>query len=104
VADVHRHQERRAGRDPHQLAHRRTPLEVEAAQHAARRTRVVRLDEVGGQPVGGELVAAEDLLEEAAIVLEHLVLENNGVGNLGGVRVDLHADTARPAPVGEPLG
>ena len=45
--DVDRDHERPPGHDPHELALGRVPLEVEAADHAPRRARLVDLDEAG---------------------------------------------------------
>ena len=82
-----------AARHPHQLALRmRRGLQMEAAQHAARRARVVVLDE-GNRRADGvvERLLVEALEEEATRVAEHLRFEDEHAGQRGRGR--LHQNT-----------
>ena len=82
---IHRHVEHLPRHHAHELALRLARLEVQAAQHAGGRARVVVLDERARAPGGAaEPVVAEGLHEEAARVFVHLGLEDEHAGNGGG--------------------
>jgi hypothetical protein len=85
-SDVDSDVEDHAARHTHQLALRmRRLLPVQAAQHAARRARMVVLDE--GDPLAGrghERLLVVALEEEAARVAEHLGLDDEHAFDRGG--------------------
>ena len=93
AAHVGRDVENPAARHPHQLALRvRIALQVQAAQDAFGRARLVVLDEGHGRADGGvECLLVEALEKEAARVAEHLRLDDQHAGQ--GGRGHLHQNT-----------
>ena len=89
ATDVDRHVPHLALEHADQLALRLRPLVMQAAQHAADRSRHVALDEMRRQAHRDELVAVERLVEEATVVAEHLRFQHNASGKVR--RDDLHA-------------
>src|SRR5262245_10841243 len=92
--DIDRHVEHTALRHAHQLALRmRCALEVQPAQYASARARMVVLherDALAGRLVEGALVVA--LHEEAACVAEHLRLQNQHAVYRGLGRFQRHRE------------
>ena len=66
------------------------PLHVDPAQHADSRAAVVFLDEAGVYAQLAELVLAEGLDEEAALVAVHRRLDQDDALDLGGEAPEAH--------------
>ena len=88
--DVHRHHERAAGDDPHELALRRVPLEVQPAHDAAHGARLVHLHEPRRQPEPRERVGLEDLGEPAPLVAEEPGPDEQDLGDGGALDGERH--------------
>lgn len=67
----------------HELALRMRPLVMQAAQHAARRARNVRLDEMPVDACFPVLRVVEALVEETTGVAEHLRFDHDATGEGG---------------------
>src|SRR5690606_34661744 len=90
--DVHRHVIHRPAAHAHQLALRARLLEMQPAQHAALRARVVVLHEGQGDARLAVALDLEGLEEEAAVVAEGLRLDDQHAGQRG--LDDVHRTTS----------
>ena len=94
LADIHRHVPHPASDHADQLALRIGVLEMQPAQHAARRLAMIVLHEVEVQPGRLEGVRIPAFVKEAAIVAEHARFDDQRAGN-GGFH-DVHAIAPLP--------
>ncbi len=94
AADVHGHIEHFTDRDANQFALGVLQLVMQATQYAFLRARVVVLDELGVQTGGVlERLGVETLVEETALVTEHLGFDDQNTGQIGGD--DIHENFHR---------
>src|SRR5690606_15074538 len=77
------------------------PLVMQAAQHAAPRTRDVVLDEPGRQAVLAEALRVPALVDPAALVAEHRRLDHHAAGQAGPDRLhSMRPCSSRPSRYG----